>query len=615
MLSKKTVLLLFVLPITSLMLFLILSFQSISKSVQSRLLEDSQNKAISIALLLNNTHKNSDAIANIISSNFEATAFSTITLSDKNKKHIYNKESKLLSEVPKWFSSLVDLKTKSASVEVLDLGTLEVQSSTIYAYKQLYAVFINLILSFIALSAASAGVIAYVLKKSSPQDTREEEPAAAKTVAKSMQKEQAAPTLQKAQIDEELVAYRELSYIDEDTSLKNRKYLIDKLPQYLKVDALHRGGTNILVALSGVIEANEKLGRQKVDKLFVKIANIFKEEAKNFSDSIVARINPTEFSLLLPQCNGENAVEIAKRMQQAIVNDIDLAGLNKNQTFVSMGIYEYSYSDTIAQLFARSDNALAQAKFSHTKIHLERSQTVAQVMGKEAWKMLINKAIEKQRFHFVSWSAIDTSAKKTVHNILSINLTLDKNSSYSYSQFMAPAIQVGRHIDVYKTVISMLFKNAHELLSGNTTYALRLPQAYLEDKDTYISLSELLREHMNTLPFSLIIELPDKLVHEDSKLIRMYRELFDEHNIKIGIFEFIGECEDFTYIQLFKPLYIKAESDYYLTQSDKALLTLESAAKKVNSSLIAVGVSDSTTLEQLKNRGIHIIQGSITDTL
>lgn len=167
----------------------------------------------------------------------------------------------------------------------------------------------------------------------------------------------------------------------------------------------------MIIALSGIIEANEKIGRMRVNKLFVTISNIFNTQTKDIKDAIVARLNGTEFSLLLPSYSNENAIELAKNIKELCHSAIKEAELDTEETFVSIGAYEYKNRDTISELFARSDNALAQAKFNHKNIHIQKSDCAVEVMGKEAWKLLINKAIEKDRFNFVSWNVIDTKIK------------------------------------------------------------------------------------------------------------------------------------------------------------------------------------------------------------
>ena len=287
--------------------------------------------------------------------------------------------------------------------------------------------------------------------------------------------------------------------------------------------------------------------------------------------------------------------------------------LNKEKTSISIGIYEYICTDTIPQLLSRSDNALTQAKFFHST-YIEKSNNSLEVMGKEAWKSIINSAIEKNKFYFVPWSVIDTKNKRLDHHVLSINLTIDQNTSYSYAQFMAPAIEAGLSYKIYKNILNLLFKTPQIVLKAKT-YALRLPLEYLEATNSYSEISTLLQTNATTLPFKLIIELPDKLVNHNSALIMQYKKLFDMYNIDIGIFEFIGESDDYQYLQNIKPVYIKGEGSYFLTQNTQSLSALRLITDSVDISIIAVGIMDIKILKELQKKGIELFQGKVTEGL
>ena len=118
-----------------------------------------------------------------------------------------------------------------------------------------------------------------------------------------------------------------------------------------------------------------------------------------------------------------------------------------------------------------------------------------------------------------------------------------------------------------------------------------------------------------TLPFKLIIELPDKLVNHNSALIMQYKKLFDMYNIDIGIFEFIGESDDYQYLQNIKPVYIKGEGSYFLTQNTQSLSALRLITDSVDISIIAVGIMDIKILKELQKKGIELFQGKVTEVL
>ncbi|QOY52162.1 LapD/MoxY N-terminal periplasmic domain-containing protein [Candidatus Sulfurimonas baltica] len=634
-LFKQIALLLSLFLLTILTTVLILNFQSANKGVQDRLYEDAKNTATSLSLSLGSANGDLSMMSTMINANFDSGNYRNITLLDVDNIALYDRTIEGdITAIPEWFFNAIKIEAPIASANVSagwsQVGILRVQSDATYAYKQLYAILIDLVISFCVIASLSL-IIINLLIHAILRPLREVQKQASAVIRNEFIIQNTIPYTKefkdvvlgmnnmvskvKAMFDkgnEELKMHKELEYIDQNTSLKNRQYLIDRLPEYLKIDASSKGGINIIVALSGMIEANEKLGHQDVDKLFLKIADIFRSNSKIFKNSIVARINPTEFSLLLPDCTSEKGLGIAKDIYDNITNEIEESGLNKDETFVSLGLYAYNHTDTIAQLFSNSDNALAQAKFNKNNIHLVKTENINEVMGKEAWKKIINQALLKNRFNFVSWSVIDTRAKKLEHHVLSINLALDKSTSYSYAQFMAPAIQTGLSNNVYKNVVSMLFKTPDMILS-HSTYSLRLPYEYLDMKETYEEIRELLKN--KALPFKLIIEMPDKMVRKDSQHIKLYKDLFQKYGIEIGIFEFIGESDDYQYLQELRPVYIKAESSYFVNQSAQSLSALRLITDSISISLIAVGVMDMKTVDELEKKGIYIIQGLATEQI
>ena len=107
--------------------------------------------------------------------------------------------------------------------------------------------------------------------------------------------------------------------------------------------------------------------------------------------------------------------------------------------------------------------------------------------------------------------------------------------------------------------------------------------------------------------------MPDKLVNQNSELVHYYKQLFDQYKISMGIFEFIGEGSSYEYLQEIRPLYIKAESDYFLTQTTQGLSALHLISDSMGIELIATSVMDKQTLDNLQKIGIHSIQGKATE--
>ena len=636
-LFKQIALILSLLLVTILTTVLVLNFKNASSSVAERLFEDAQNTASSLSLSLGSANGDISMMSIMINANFDSGNYQRIALEDVDGKLLFErtKESRI-TDTPLWFVSMFELEAPVARANVSagwsQVGILSVQSDVAYAYSQLYNITKNLLISFgiialVGLVLLNLLLVAILkpLKKVQHQAEavmrnefiiQEELPYTQefRDVVLGMNNMVAKVKTMFDKGNEELKRQKELEYIDPVTKLRNRKYLIDKLPEYLKIDAKSKGGINAMVALSGVIEANEKLGHRQVDALYQKIAKLFLDATKDVDEAIVARMNGTEFSLFLPDISSTHALEIAKQIINEAKQIITEAELDLDVTFLSIGMYEYNHKESIGQLLSHSDNALMQAKLKEWDIHLIKANETTEVMGKDAWRDIINDAIKHNKFNFVSWLVVDAQKRKIAHKVLSIILKADEKTTYSYAQFMAVANQTGLSDEIYKVVLKKLFESPDSSLNGEVC-SLRLPYEFLLLHTTYDEMKNIISKYAKKLPFKLVIEMPDKLVNTSSELARDYKRLFEEHSIEMGIFEFIGESSDYGYMQEFRPLYIKAEASYFLTQNEQSLSALKLITDALNTTLIATSVMKEETLEELSQKGIFTIQGRACESI
>ena len=635
-LFKQIALMLSIFLVVILATVLTLNFQSANTSVQDRLYEDAKNTASSLSLSLGSANGDISMMSTMINANFDSGNYLIISLVDVDDALLYERTAESeFSDVPDWFLKNVTIEAPIASANVSagwsQVGILNVQSDVAFAYKQLYTILINLLISF-GLITISALVILYIILAAILKPLKEVQKQAEAVGRNEFILQKHIPYTKefkdvvlgmnnmvskvKAMFDkgnEELKRQKELEYIDPTTKLRNRKYLIDKLPEFLKIDANSKGGVNIMTSLSGLIEANEQIGHRDVDQLFIDIAEIFKENSSDYKNAIIARMNGTEFSLFLPDCPSENALQIAETISKSVTETIKGYKLDTKVVYIALGAYEYSYKQNIGQLLSSSDNALAQAKFKDYKIHLEKVQEDEESMGKDDWRAIINEAIENNNFKLVSWTAVDSKAKKIAHHALSLNLQAG-DKTYYYGQFMAPANQIGLSSKIYQNVMQMIFKHPDASLNSMVC-SIRLSFEYMDMRETYTELAQLLKLYANKLPFKLIVEIPDKMFRQNSTQIKEYKALFQKYSIDMGIYEFIGESSDYQYLQDLRPVYIKGETSYFLSQSDQALSALRLITDTVGISLIASGVMDTETLEKLQAKDVYIIQGRATEMI
>lgn len=636
-LFKQVALMLSTFLIIVLLTVLVLNFKSANASVQDRLYTDAKNTATSLGLSLATANGDAGMMSTMINASFDSGYYHYIVLKDTNDEIIYKRdvEQKII-DVPQWFIDILDIKAPVASANVSagwsQVGVLYVEGDSDYAYTQLYTIFKNLLISFSLITIFGLMVLNFLIAMILKPLKKVQEQAEAITRNEFIVQGEIPSTkefkdvvvgmnsmVRKVKVmfdkgNEELKRQKELEYIDKDTKLRNRKYLIDKLPEFLKVDALSSGGVNMMVSLSGVIEANDRIGHREVDKLYLTLADIFRTHLTNYSDAIIARMNGTEFCLFVPDCSDDEAMAIADGIKNSASYSIDEVGLDKKMTFVSIGLCRYHHSDTIATLLSHSDNALAKAEFIEQKLYFEKSGAVAEVMGKDAWREIIKNGIASSSFRFTPYSAMDVKEKKIVHNALSLCLVVDDKTKYSYGQFMAPANHTGLSHDIYDAILDMLFKTPDNSLRSSVC-SLRLSYDYLKTQDAYEHISSLLRGYAKGLPFKLIIELPDRLAYEHFEHVILYKDMFEKYGIEIGIFEFIGESGEYKYIQNLRPVYIKAEASYLISIQEQTLSALRLITDSVGIKLIAAGVNEVDILDILVKKGIDTVQGAVTKSL
>lgn len=635
-LFKQITIMLSIFLLIILTLVMVLNFESANKSVQERLYQDAKNTASSLSLSLGTANGDISTISTMINANFDSGNYAYISLLDVDNNVIYERiaEDKKI-DVPQWFIYLIKINAPVAVANVSagwsQVGILKVQSDVSYAYAELYSIFKNLVISFVILTFITLIILnillikllqplkivqqqaeaitqnKFILQKNIP-NTKE-----LKDVVLAMNQMVIKVKAMLEKANEELKYQKQLEYIDKVTGLKNRKYFINKLPEYLKQDAEVQGGANILIALNGITKANQILGRRGVDKLFKDIAQLLKEHTKAYKNAIVVRMNGTEFAIFIPESQEDTALNLAKTINAQTSKLIEESGLDTDIVCLSIGIYVYNHQQTIAELLSYSDNALAQAKFNN-KIHVEKSESVVEVMGKESWKNIITTAIKKNNIHFIPCKVIDTRTNKIVYRVLTLTLYVDEKTTYSYGKFMALAHQLGLSRKIYDNVLHMLFSQPDANLA-KTSSSLRLPYEYLKLAQTYDTMEQLFKEYAHTLPFKLIIGMPDKFVNKNTEQVKEYKKLFEQYDIGMGIFEFIGESSDYTYLQDLRPTYIKGEPNYFISQNRHTIAALKRITDTLNISLIATGVSDIKEVKRLQEKGIYIIQGKVTEIL
>ncbi len=631
-LFRQTAIVLMLLMVAIVVTVLILNFASASQSAEDELYQDAKNTATSLSLSLATADGDVTMMKTIIEANFDSGRYQQIRLVDVDDKDICHRALPPSAVgVPEWFLSLVNIHAPIASSNVFtgwkQIGILHVQSDSSRIEMRLYEIFKNLLLSFgfimlfgfmtlyvlflivlrpiakIQQQAVSIIKNEFIIQKTIPRTSE------FKGVVLAMN--QMVNRLKNVfdEANKEMQRQKELAYIDPLTHIKNRKFLTENYADYFSKETNSYAGTVILLELYGADVV--QIGYKSLEELYVQTATILSEETEDYENRLLVRLNDTEFFLFLPGISGEEALETVHKISAIIENAIQALGIDQEQTYSVMGVYENNQKCTLSELLMRADTVLALAKFHYQKVYFNQVDSSSKILGKDAWRHVINQAVDESTFEFKMHKVIDSRTSLELFNTLDIVLHAEDGRIYNYDHFISPAAQIGLCSRIHKKTMQMLFDNPPKVLYGKTC-SFKLSMHGLQQPEMFENLTRFFETYMGELPFKMIIEIPDRVAAKNLDKILTYTKLFERFGISIALYDFIGENEDNHYLTMLHPVYIKGDMDYFLGQNSQSLSTLKLLAESIGSVIVAKNVDSEDGVHKLNEKGIFFFEETET---
>jgi diguanylate cyclase (GGDEF)-like protein len=143
----------------------------------------------------------------------------------------------------------------------------------------------------------------------------------------------------------------QLVHEDGLTRVTNRRGLDDRVPiEIARARRIGRPLSAVMIDLDYFKRYNDRRGHAAGDDLLREAAQIWRRQLR--PSDLVARYGGEEFTLLLPACDGDQAVQLIDRLRPL---------MPEAQTF-SAGVATWDGFESAPDLLARADRALLQAK-------------------------------------------------------------------------------------------------------------------------------------------------------------------------------------------------------------------------------------------------------------
>lgn len=158
--------------------------------------------------------------------------------------------------------------------------------------------------------------------------------------------------------------YRELSIVDELTGLFNKRYFNKQF--HAEIERAHRYGHSLsllLMDIDNFKHHNDTYGHADGDIVLGKLGSVIRESLR--ANDIGCRYGGEEFTVILPETSGDNAVVVAERIRKKFA-ELEFRP-NPDEVVhktVSVGIAQCAELDTALTLLERTDQNMYKAKNS-----------------------------------------------------------------------------------------------------------------------------------------------------------------------------------------------------------------------------------------------------------
>jgi diguanylate cyclase (GGDEF)-like protein len=599
------------------------NFKSSNEFLISQIHSSSKNSAISLGLSLNSVADPDDmsTMESMISAIFDSGYYESITLRDtEGKILIQSIQPVVVKDVPKWFMEFVDFEVPVAQTEVMagwfPLGKLTIKGHAGYGYNQLWKAFKETIASvsmWILVSFVSLYIILSIILKAlkniqrqalgindnefikvtdMPYTTEFKEV----TIAMNSMVGKVEEIFQKEK--ESFRKYQELLYTDQDTKLWNRRYFMLELNNYLEAEDKNSNGLVAFISINEYSKIKEQLGFKELQAILNELISDTNNSIKSIENPLFARMNNTDFALILPNSDHDVIEKEFANMLEKIKSDLSKHEL-PNDVYVSIAVSCYSHNDSIKDILSRLDYSLSQAKLKDDFGMVFSKECGSEAIGKDEWREKIKDSIEQGNFKIALQSILDDH-DGTYHKEAYMRLQ-DGEKVLSAGSFISVIVSLGLMDKVERHILGIIFEYVK---AKKESVSVNIGAEFIADTGNISWLRERLRETKTKIYF----EINHSAIIKNIELFKDFAGLVRAFNHSVGIDNFSGSG-DLGYLQDIKPAFIKINQNTLLDMDSSSSEALSIISKSLSISIIATAVENDTQKHKLEDIHINLFQG------
>jgi len=431
-------------------------------------------------------------------------------------------------------------------------------------------------------------------------------------------------------ITSEVTAREEMvrnAYYDLLTNIPNRTLLMDKLKHYIsEKERDRRYGALLFIDIDNFKKINETFGHDAGDKLLKQISA--RMETVSYDDGVFARISGDKFVLLLPSLSEDKSVskglvkEYLEIISDAFVEPLPIVDKGYHTSF-STGVILFNQASVSAfDLLKKAETAMYEAK----KSARGTSRFYQESMGAYAKEQLflendMHKAIIHNELSMVYQPQVDIKSGTVVSAEALVRWKHPEKGFISPSVFIPIAEESGTIIKLEEWIFNTVFKELHILKKEHHTFALERIAINLSVvhfmQPNFVEKFMLLATKYHIEPSWIEIEITESGIMQNlTDAIKKIHAL-KSFGFTFAIDDFGTGHSSFAYLKKLPVNLLKIDQSFIknMHQDSGDAVIVEaviSIGKKFNLKVLAEGVENTKTLEQLKEMNCDLCQGNLT---
>jgi diguanylate cyclase (GGDEF)-like protein len=584
-----------------------------------------EDNATVLALSLSQKEMDAVELDLFAASLFNSGHYASIRISDANGKTIVEKSAQEeKNSVPAWFKRILPMRSTPGFAQINNgwkaMGGITVISQSTTAYQTLWQSTLDLLLA-LSIAGFIGGYLATLILRrlKQPLQAVVQQAVAMRERRFIITPESKVPELKqltsamnstvnliKSMFSEEAMRLEQLrkqANTDPVTQLSNRPHFTAQLQVKLEDEDMPSGSL-IMLRLGKLMEINQRLGHQKTDALLRQIGQTLHQVELQHDHSLAARLNGSDFALLIP----ENDAEICAR---TILNEI-IAITTEVQDIsaIFIGYGQYEAGMVAGALLAQVDSALASAENrginnvqKAAPLNIEHAPRSA-----EEWSKLILRSLEQNWVKLAYFPVTDVKGD-LIHYESALRLMFG-GEWFSAGRFLpiAERLNLSPRLDLVAVKLAL---DHLSRLSKPYKIALNLSAKSLFNEEFRQQLKQLLRANP-AVASQLCFEIPENGALMNIDALRSFVVEIKAYGCEFGLEHFGLQLEKFNQIQDLRIDYLKLDGSFiknidYNQAHQTIVQGIINIAQRLSMKTIALGtmnISEFDTLKQLNVDGV-----------